>query len=433
MMARGASVFLRTWGCTLNQSDSDIMAAIIEREGFSLVAREKDADVIVLNTCTVKGATENKIISELRGLRARNARIVVAGCLTASERRILDAAPDAVLMGPGAVSHIGEAVRAALECKNARFLVFESKFPLPRTITAPIARIPIQEGCIGKCAFCQTRIARPFLMSYPAKEVVRLVEEAAGKGANEIRLTGMDTGAYGLDMKSDLVSLLREVLKADGDFRMRLGMINPDHFKRMLFPLAGIFKSRKMFKFAHIPVQTGSERVCREMGRGHTVADFEECVRELRKTVPGITIATDIIVGYPTESDADFRLTLEMLQRVKPDVVNLSRFTPRPGTRAKLLKQLNSRIVKNRTVEAHALVKGIMEKNAQEFVGKEMEALMNEIGKKGQMKGRTENYRQVVVHGGQELMGKRAIAKVTKATHSSLFGEIVKRATRNQR
>lgn len=419
-----AKVFIKTWGCTLNQSDSDIMRAVLERKGCELVSEENEADVIILNTCTVKGATESKILAELKKLIGREAKIVVAGCLAANEGRIRKVAPHAPIVGAGATEHIGKAVSAALEGRAEIFKTFGKKHSLPRIITAPIARIPIEEGCAGRCAFCQTRLARPFLMSYPAKEVVRLVEEAVAKGAKEIQLTGMDTGAYGMDIGTNLVSLLGEVLKINGDFKIRLGMINPNHAQRMRDGLLKIFKNEKMYKFLHIPVQTGSEKVCKGMKRDHTVLDFEDAVSEFRKEIPEISVATDIIVGYPGESETDYGFTLEMLEGTMPDMVNISRFTPRPGTEAKKLKQPRSEVLKKRTREAHALTRKIADENAQKFLGKRMKIRVLENGANGQMKGRAYNYRQVVVAGGKQLLGSELEVEITGTRHASLFGKI---------
>lgn len=420
-------IFVRTWGCTLNQSDSDIMQALLERSGFKFSMNEEKADVVVLNTCTVKGATENKINSYLKNLIQRGKKVVVAGCLAANYKKIRKIAPRAPIVGTGATVHIGDAVNAALLGQGQMFGSFENKVALPRMMNGPIARIPIEEGCTSRCTFCQTKIARPYLFSYPPKEVVRMVEQAVEKGAKEIQLTGMDSGAYGLDIQTDLVSLLSELVKVEGDFKIRLGMINPQHVKRIRDGLLEIFKNKKMFKFLHMPVQSGSEKVCKDMRRMHTVADFESMVKEFRNEFQDITIATDVIVAYPTESEEDYILTHEMLMRTRPDVINLSRFTPREGTEAKKLKQLDTKIGKERTVNMNALIKRITYENMQKFVGREMNVLILEKGKFGQIKGRTDNYRQVVIEMNNKMdtLGKTVKCKIVKASHSSLFGKMI--------
>ncbi|MBU0586077.1 tRNA (N(6)-L-threonylcarbamoyladenosine(37)-C(2))-methylthiotransferase [Candidatus Micrarchaeota archaeon] len=419
------SIFIRTWGCTLNQSDSDIMAALLEEAGFELVENIQDAEVVLFNTCTVKGGTENKILTELNRIVHIGKKVVVAGCLSVNSSKIRSIAPKAPIVGTGAVENIVSAVKDALNGRNTEYSNITNKSSLPRRLGKPIVRIPIQEGCVGNCAFCQTKIARPIMMSYSEKDLVCMVKEAVFRGAVEIQLTGMDTGAYGMDIKSGLVGLLERLCSIEGDFRIRLGMINPNHFKRMINGLLKVYRNEKMYKFAHMPVQTGSEKVCNDMGRAHSVHDFEYCVKKLRENIPEVTIATDIIVGYPSEEDNDFKETIDMLERVRPDVVNISKFTPRPGTRAKKLKQLPSEVVKKRTVQTHEIVKRIWSENAQGFLGKEIEVWILEKGKKGQMKARAGSYRQIVVNGSSKLLGEKVRVNVKRKTENSLLGKIV--------
>lgn len=439
--SRPERVFVRTYGCTLNQADSDIIAGLLRREGFRISSSEKSADVIVLNTCTVKAATENKTLNELRRLSDGNKKVVVAGCMAVLEKRIRAVSNDAPIVWPGAVEMVPEAVKAAVSGRKPTVsdpLIFKSflkKDGLPRIFTKPILRMPIQEGCASACFFCQTRLARPKMASYSPKTVVRNIEEGLEKGAKEVQLTGMDAGAYGMDLGGarngvDLVSLMRSInsidVPAGKEFRVRLGMINPNHAKRMLEGIAGELSSSegKFFRFIHIPVQTGSEKVCREMNRPHTVKDFTDAVRYLRKKVPGISIATDIIVGYPTESEGDFRQTLSLIRSVKPDVVNLSKFTPRDGTRAKVMKQLDSAVVKRRSVIASELVKGVCDGNNWRYVGKTLDVLVTEKGKQGSMKGRSDNYKQVVIISGSKVpkLGSSVRVKIESANHGSLIG-----------
>ncbi|MEW6528444.1 MAG: tRNA (N(6)-L-threonylcarbamoyladenosine(37)-C(2))-methylthiotransferase [Candidatus Micrarchaeota archaeon] len=461
-------IFIRTWGCTLNQSDSDIMRALLKNNGYKLVSSEKNAHAIVLNTCTVKGATENKIFEEIKRLKKLGKNIIIAGCLSANIDKIRKIAQRAPVVGPGAINRIGDAVKLALteqygqsresalseqnskqegECKGEQeserkdeqegwqkgvfFKEYKQKFSLPRIFTFPIIRIPIQEGCVGKCTFCQTKFARPFLMSYPKKEIVRLIELAVQCGQNkqqrkstkEIQLTGMDSGAYGIDIKTNLISLLKDIVRIKSPFKLRLGMTNPNHVKAMCIELIKLFNDEKMYKFLHMPVQTGSEKICKEMKRTHSVKDFEHCVAEFRENIPDISIATDIITAYPTESEEDYELTSEMILRVKPDVINISRFTPRHGTEAENLAQIESRIAKKRTSEMAKLAKQIVYKNAEKFVGRKVPVLITEVGLRNQMKGRMQNYRQVVVRGNKKLLGKIVTVKIVCAENGTLFGE----------
>jgi MiaB-like tRNA modifying enzyme len=408
-------IFFKTYGCTLNRADTEMMSAIVKEKGHEIVDNEDDADVVVVNTCTVKLPTENKIKSYLEGLEGKGKKFVIAGCMTVDKR--LPAVFNAPMLGPSSLSHINEALEDAVVGRHCHYGAIESKDFLPKLFTPPIARIAIQDGCTDKCHFCQSRLARPRLISQSPKSIRLGLEKAIKAGCKEIELSGCDTGAYGLDIGTNLVELLKGLCETEGDFRIRLGMANPHHVKRMLDGLARIYKNPKMFRFLHASVQSGSEKVAKDMGRGHTVADFEEMVKTLRREIPDVMIETDVIVGYPTETEKDFRETLAMLERVRPDVVNLSKFTPRKGTVAAGMKQLASEIIKRRSVKAAALLKKIGLDNNRKYVGKRLGVLVTEEGK-----GRAENYKQVAFSG-KAMLGDRIEVVVDSFTHTTLIGK----------
>lgn len=420
-------VCIETYGCTLNRADSDIMRALL-RPGFEIV-EGLPCDVLILNTCTVKGTTENKLMERIRRLSAEGQGLVVAGCLTVNRERIRKVAPGAVLLGASSVADIRDAVEAALKGHAADFFDASSKEGLPKLFTPPIARIPINEGCVSSCHFCQTRLARPYLRSYSPKTIVNWINEAASQGAMEIQLTSMDLGAYGLDIKTDLSRLLGLIAdndrsrKARGGYLIRLGMINPDHARRMLPDIIAAMKEPMFYRFLHIPVQSGSEKVCREMNRAHSVQDFRDIVEAVRSEIPEATIATDIIVGYPTETEDDFGQTKRLLEEVRPEVVNVSKFSARPMTKAKELPQLHNDVIKARSTELAEIVRDITLERRKAHVGKAYHVLITEEQK--DFTGRNINYLQVVVKGFKGRLGDEVDLKITDANHGCLFGEPV--------
>ncbi|MDD5172091.1 MAG: tRNA (N(6)-L-threonylcarbamoyladenosine(37)-C(2))-methylthiotransferase [Candidatus ainarchaeum sp.] len=422
-------VYLETYGCTLNQADSDILRAVLIGNKHQIVDNEAESDVVVLNTCTVKGATDNKITERVRQLRKAGKRIVIAGCMTANEAKLRKIAPLAPLVGTSSLRNISDAVDDAMAGRGSTYKSYESKDSLPKLLTAPIARIPINDGCVSSCNFCQTKLARPFLRSYSPKTVVKWIDAAVAQGAKEIQLTSMDLGAYGLDIKTNLVALLDAIANNNSstnqntEFLVRLGMINPDHAKRMLPDIIRLLKHKRFYRFIHIPVQTGSEKVCREMNRAHTVKDFVDIVEAIRKEIPEATIATDIIVGYPTETEDDYEQTKKLILQVKPDITNVSRFSPRPGTKAKELKQLPNPEVKRRSTELAVLVKKIGEERRKAFIGKRYRVLITE--KQKDFTGRNINYSQVVVKGFKGRLGDSVDVEIVDANHGSLFGILI--------
>ncbi|MEW6749116.1 MAG: tRNA (N(6)-L-threonylcarbamoyladenosine(37)-C(2))-methylthiotransferase [Candidatus Micrarchaeota archaeon] len=420
-----ASVYIETYGCTLNQADSDIIAAMLL--DHDLVDSAEKADVIVFNTCTVKGATENKIFERMKRLSAAGKPFVIAGCLTANIPKIRKRFLRAPIVGTSSLRHIAQAVEDAFAGIATEYVGHESKDGLPKLLSAPICRVPLNEGCVSKCHFCHTKAARPFLRSYSPKTVVGWINDAVRKGAVEIQLTSQDAGAYGFDLKTSLIPLLNSINKDDSSgssgkgFLVRLGMINPDHAKRMLPGIIEALSGPRFYRFIHVPVQSGSEKVCREMNRDHSVQDFRDIVSALREAIPDVCISTDVIVGYPTETEDDFQETLRMLQDTKPDTVNLSKFSPRPGTVAKSMKQLDNSKIKRRSEIASALIKGITLDCRKRYVGRRLRVLITE--KEKDFKGRAINYHQVVVKGFKGNLGDSVDVEIYDANHGSLFGE----------
>ncbi|MFH0885132.1 MAG: tRNA (N(6)-L-threonylcarbamoyladenosine(37)-C(2))-methylthiotransferase [Candidatus Micrarchaeota archaeon] len=425
-----ARVYIETYGCTLNQADSDIMRAIL-LSGHSVVDGEASSDVVVLNTCTVKGATENRIFERMKRLRAKGKPFVVAGCLSANIKKIRKYCPGAPIVMPSSIRHINEAVRDALENRSAIYSSREGKAGLPRILTAPICRIPINDGCVSSCHFCQTKLARPYLCSYPPKTIVKWINDGVRGGAREIQLTSQDSGAYGIDLKTSLLSLLDSISNDDSsgrvegeEYLVRLGMINPEHAKRMLGGILKTLGGPRFYQFLHVPVQTGSEKVCKDMNRDHTVRDFTDIVQVVRERLPEASIATDIIVGYPTETEEDFQETLELMRKTTPEVINVSKFSSRPGTVAMELEPLPNDIVKRRSEVASLLTRAITKERRMQFIGRRLRVLVTE--KEKDFKGRAINYHQVVVKGFAGRLGDFVDVDIYDANLGSLFGEAVK-------
>ncbi|MEM3555932.1 MAG: tRNA (N(6)-L-threonylcarbamoyladenosine(37)-C(2))-methylthiotransferase [Candidatus Micrarchaeia archaeon] len=413
-------VFIETYGCTLNQSDSETMRGVLAEKGVELCSSADEADVIIINTCFVKTPTHQKIVERLKKLSGR--KLVVAGCMPSANRWVVEkVVPDASLLSPSSLSHTYEAVCSAYRNEKAVFLSKkpEDKYSLPKAREGVIARIPISEGCASSCSFCVTKLARPVLFSYDEEIILSEIKKCVESGFKEIQLTSMDVGAYGVDKNTNLVSLLRKIDEIDGNFLVRVGMMNPQHALRMLPELIDAFKSNKIYKFLHLPLQSGDDGVLKEMNRTYSVDDFLKVLSEFRKHIPELTLATDIIVGFPTETDDSFERTLEVIKKIQPDVVNNSKFFPRPGTRAARMKQLPGKLVSERSRKVSELCREIaLEKNKQ-LVGKTFEVLITER-REGGVAGRNHSYKQVILMEGK--LGEFVNATIVDATSCYLKG-----------
>ena len=198
--------------------------------------------------------------------------------------------------------------------------------------------------------YCEAKLAKGYIQSYPEKLIMYEIKHYLGRGIKKFNLSSTNNSDYGIDIGTNLPSLLKKIISIRGGFNMRIGMMNPAEVINFLDDLIEVYKNNKIQKFLHIPVQSGSDKVLGEMNRNYKVNDFINIVEKFRKNIPGITISTDIIVGYPSESEEDFKETIDLIKKIKPEVLNISKFGARPGTQAAKLKPLKSEIVKERSV-----------------------------------------------------------------------------------
>ncbi|MCS7144006.1 MAG: tRNA (N(6)-L-threonylcarbamoyladenosine(37)-C(2))-methylthiotransferase [Archaeoglobaceae archaeon] len=411
-------VAVETYGCTMNQADSDIIRAYLSKD--FVLSNLEEADVVVINSCGVIDFTERKIIRRMIELKNAGKKVVLAGCLSRISKNALELADSAI--SPDNLDKIVEAVNSTFN-GGVRFLewrdVDKSCLPKLRSEENAIAIVSISEGCVGHCSFCATKFARGKLRSFGISGILEEVERVVKQGFKEIQLTSQDTGCYGLDRGDFLLpKLLEGISRIEGDFRVRVGMMNPQHAKEQIERLLEVFESEKIFKFLHIPVQSGDNNVLEHMKRDHTVEDFLEVVDAFRNKFE-ITLATDIIVGYPTETEESFWKTYDLIEEVRPDIVNITRFSRRKGTPAERLKEIPGWIVKKRSRNLTELCIRIGLENNREFLGKKLEVLITSQGKRW-MLARTNSYRAVITTG---KLGEFKEVKIGACRHNYLLDE----------
>jgi len=410
----------------LNKTDSNKMRFILNSKKWEEVEDEKEADIVILNSCTVKQQTENRIIKKLQDLYLIKKPCVLAGCLYLREKLIREKYPKIPIISPSSVSKIYTACDNALKGREYTNIDYYDKNDLFTTYQGIIASIPLAEGCTGNCTYCETHLARGKLRSYTIRKIKIEVEKAVKSGAKEIQLTAQDTGAYGLDINTNITEVLKEVLKIKGNFQIRLGMINPNHVIKYLDELIKIYQNEKMYKFLHIPVQSGSDKILKNMNRFYTESEFKKIVSVFRREFPEMTLATDVIIGFPGETEKDFQDTLELIKKCNFDVLNVSRFTPRPGTPAKKMEQLDNKLIKQRTGKTSKLFEKIILKKNEQKLGNTYQILITE--KQKTWTGRNINYKQIALKKEEDDKVKRGnqfLVKITGYTKSCLIGERV--------
>ena len=419
-------IYIETYGCTTNQADTDIIRGVLERR-YQITGSDRDADICIINTCGVINFTERKILKRIEDLRKSGKKVIAAGCLTRISKRVLSEICDGIV-SPDNIHRIADALQIVEKGDKAEFLKVENidKAGLCKLKTRKnenaIAIVSIAEGCTGRCSYCATKIARGRLRSFSIENIIEEIRNAVKLGYREIQLTSQDTGAYGIDKGNSLPELLDRIDDVEGEFRVRVGMMNPQHASEMLDDLIGSFKSEKIYKFLHIPVQSGDNGVLQDMRRDHTVEDYEEVVDEFRKNFSDVVVSTDVIVGFPTESEESFWKSYELIERTKPDIVNITRYSPRRGTLAYRLKDMPDWIKKERSRTLTELARRVGLENNLRFVGKNLEVLITKHGKNGSLLSRTNSYRPVILKNGK--IGQFVSAKINGAEFNYLKGSV---------
>ena len=431
-------VFVRSFGCSSSVADGEVMAGCLREAGFELVQNVETADIAVYNTCGVKAPTENKIIHLLKHVPA-DKRLIVAGCLPMINfsRLTREVRPDAVV-GPALGEGIVGVVRRVLNGEKLVVLdgslCSKSDLYLPRVRVNPvIGVVPVAYGCVGECSYCCVRFARGKLRSFGVNEVVDYIRRSLSEGVKEFWFTGQDVACYGLDLGSSIVDLLRKVCNVDefGEFWARVGMMTPNLLLSILDGLSEFLSEQRgmgrVFEFLHVPVQSGDDGVLRLMNRRYCVEDFKRVVAVFRRMLPRVTVATDVIVGFPSEDEEAFENTVELIREVKPDVVNVSKFFARPNTAAvRIDGKVEAGELKRRSEVLADLIGRIgLEKN-KAWVGWSGRVLVDERGKKpSSWVGRNFAYKPVVVRCDEDLLGRFLNVRVVDAYQSHLLGEVV--------
>lgn len=396
----------------------------IQSNGHAVVSDGASADANILFTCTVIDHTERHMAARMEALAASGKPLIVSGCMAAVQKeRILKIAPEAMIVTPGKVETIGSLVGGYVDSPGPKP---GGSVPAVQSVEAIV---PISQGCLGHCTYCITKLARGRLRSYPPDLILARVRKYLAAGAKEIRLTAQDTAAYGRDMGLSLADLVAKVTALPGDFMIRVGMANPATCGDILDELVEVYSSPKVYKFIHLPAQSGDDEILERMNRGYTVTDFRSMVRRFRIAQPAITLSTDIIVGFPEETEVQFAASMRLIKELRPDIVNVTRFSPRPMTvAASMTGQVVGWRAKGRSRLLSELRFQISRELNSSYEGRTLDATTIERGKKGTTLARTLNYKQIVVKG-EVPLGLAIRVRIEKSREVDLIGSLAEPVT----
>ncbi|KAJ9451825.1 Threonylcarbamoyladenosine tRNA methylthiotransferase [Diplonema papillatum] len=421
-------VYLKTYGCSHNNSDSEYMAGLLVKEGYGITEDFSKADMYLINSCTVKNPSEEHFIHEMTKARRTGKPTVVSGCVPAGDPKN-DAFRDVSIIGVQQIHRVAEVMKETAKGNSVQITSSGKRAGLPSLEHAKIRRnelieiIPINAGCLNKCTYCKTKHARGDLMSYPIEEICKRVQQVVEEGVKEIRLTSEDSGAYGRDIGTNIVELLDRVVQLIPEgVMLRVGMTNPPYILEHVDDIARVLNHPRVYSFLHLPVQAGCNDVLQVMQREYTVEEFELVCDTLLKKVPGMLLATDIICGFPSESEESFQRTLRLCQKYRFPALYISQYYPRSGTPAAAMKQLRSQDKKDRSRRLTQVFESYSN-HTHSIVGTLQRVWITEKAHdKKHLVGHTKCYVQVLIDPEEASLGTSVVVKIVSASKHSVVG-----------
>jgi tRNA A37 methylthiotransferase MiaB len=371
----GRSVYIETYGCRYNFGDTAKLVEVLRHYGSIIADNADEADAVIVNTCTVVGPTERRMLRRLAGFRDYD--LYVTGCMSGVQRDAILAVCSPTIIPPDTIQDL--------------------YFTVGTVTGGGIGIVQLAQGCAGSCSYCITRFARGPLKSFPAEGILAQVRAFVQAGTFEIQLTAQDVSAWGMDTGQSLPDLLAAIDRIPGHHRIRVGMMNPATVKGQTRELVEAFSGDHIFRFIHLPVQSGSDAVLARMGRGYTVAEYQEIIRSFRKRYPEITVATDMIVGFCGETATDFSSSLDLIRRVMPAKVNVTRYSRRPFTPIAREKDYPDHVKKDRSRSMNALAEEVYTSLNAVQIGRTVPFLVTESLRKGSVMVRSPEYTGIVL------------------------------------
>jgi tRNA-2-methylthio-N6-dimethylallyladenosine synthase len=430
------TVYIETYGCQMNVSDSELMLGKLAASGYDEVDAPEAADVILVNTCAIREHAEQRVMGRLGEMKSRmksDAVLGVTGCM--AQRlgpQILERAGHvSLVIGPDgyrSLPYLVENARRGIKASATDFDLEEHYEDFkPRRFDKVKAWIPVQRGCDYRCTYCIVPTTRGPERSRRLEDVVREAQQVVADGMSEVVLLGQTVNSYN-DGSYDFADLLRAVGSVDGIRRLRFTSPHPNDFSdRVVDAIAGV---DAVCEHVHLPMQSGSSRTLRRMLRRYTREGYMQCVERLRKAVPGLSLTTDVIVGFPGETDADFEETLSAVREVGFDDAYTFKFSPRDGTPATRMPEsdtVSDEVASERLARLIETVRTGSRSRNMHMLGQRKEVLVEKEARRGGLlQSRTRDFKTVIIPGDIDLIGTYATVELTGTTGSTFTGAIVR-------
>ena len=425
-------IFIKSYGCQMNVYDSNRIKDLFEPKGYSQTSKVEDADLVVLNTCHIREKAAEKVYSDIGRIekvfsknKKQNYKLVVAGCVAQAEGiEIKNRAPRVdYVVGPQSYQNLPEMINKNKEFISDDFLQNEKfKSLIFKSSNIVSEFISIQEGCDKFCSFCVVPYTRGSEFSRPVKEIKDEIKQYIDNGIQEVILLGQNVNAYHGQNNTkdvDLAYLLESISEFEQIKRIRYMTSHPNDMSDSL--INSHVSNEKLMPFIHLPIQSGSDNILKKMNRRHTKNKYLEIVNKLRSKRPDIAMSSDFIVGFPGETDDDFDLTMNLIKEVEFSIAYSFMFSPRPGTPAYKLEDINKNIKKARLSALQSLLKEQQKNFNMSFVGKELEVLFDRKGRnQNQYIGRSIYNQSVFITSNENLIGKILQVPIIRSTDFAL-------------
>lgn len=435
-MKQPKNFFVRTYGCQMNELDSELMIGALEKRGMKRVRSEEDADLLLFNTCSIRDLAERKVMGKI-GQLGRSSKhrpiIGVTGCMAnAKKERIFRKLPHVdFVLGTNNITDLNSVLDEVLETGKQTLktdMHFEENLNYMDAVRDdPVkAFVSIIRGCDKYCTYCVVPYTRGKEVSRPPEDIEAEVRMLASKGYKEITLLGQNVNSYGLDapeFNEKFHDLLYRLDKVEGIERIRFMTSHPCDITVDL--MQAIADLPSLCEFVHFPVQAGSSRILRKMNRRYTLESYLEKVELLRKIVPNASLGTDIIVGFPTETEEEFEMTYDVFKQIRYSVAFIYAYSARKGTPAYRWKDdIPQEVKEERLQRLLTLHQEIAKEEMETFIGRPVEILVESVNKNGQLKGRTRCWKKVIFSADASLIGTLQQVNVTGCNHQTLIGEL---------
>jgi MiaB-like tRNA modifying enzyme len=421
------------FGCSANRAISEGLAGILKSNGYILEDSTNNADLIIVNTCIVKQNTEHRMKSLLSSLPT-DREVIITGCLPSVMLDwVNENVPRAHILFPEQASELISLIGKKQKSMNENQKILSKWdwiYTRERSLINPnITAVEISRGCLGNCSYCIVKHVKGDLRSRSPISIISEIEHLVKNGSKEIWLTSQDTGIYGWDLTPSifLPDLINDITKIQNDFKIRLGMMTPYTVQRFSDQLISQINHPKVFSFLHLPIQSGSNKILNAMKRKETREYFVKLIKKLRKNISNLVIATDIIVGFPNETEEDYLLSESLIKELTPTIVNISKYTDRPGTdAARMKRKIPSKIKASRSKRLTEICKEISRSQLKTWIGWKGNVIIDDVGKeKTQVKGRNNSYLPVVISNATNTIGTIQEVIITDSTTNFLIGEII--------